>query len=84
SQVPGGRAWTEVAARLYQLPLGLIGVAVSVALLPRLSSAIQAKDHADAQAATDQAIIFSLALTAPAGAALAAMPFFLIDGLFTR
>ena len=84
SQVPGGRAWTEVAARLYQLPLGLIGVAVSVALLPRLSSAIQAKDHADAQSATDQAIIFSLALTAPAGAALAAMPFFLIDGLFTR
>lgn len=84
SQVPGGRAWTEVAARLYQLPLGLIGVAVSVALLPRLSSAIQAKDHADAQAATDQALIFSLALTAPAAAALAAMPFFLIDGLFTR
>ncbi|KRB48613.1 MAG: murein biosynthesis integral membrane protein MurJ [Phenylobacterium sp.] len=84
SQVPGGRAWTEVAARLYQLPLGLIGVAVSVALLPRLSSAIQAKDHDDAQAATDQAIIFSLALTAPAAAALVAMPFFLIDGLFTR
>lgn len=84
SQVAGGRAWTEVAARLYQLPLGLIGVAVSVALLPRLSSAVQAKDHEDAQAATDQAVIFSLALTAPAAAALIAMPYFLIDGLFTR
>jgi putative peptidoglycan lipid II flippase len=84
SQVAGGRAWTEVAARLYQLPLGLIGVAVSVALLPRLSAAIQAADHDDAQAATDQAVIFSLALTAPAAAALVAMPFFLIDGLFTR
>jgi putative peptidoglycan lipid II flippase len=84
SQVPGGRAWTEVAARLYQLPLGLIGVAVGVALLPRLSSAIQAEDHDDAQAATDQAVIFALALTAPAAAALVAMPFFLIDGLFTR
>ena len=84
SQVAGGRAWTEVAARLYQLPLGLIGVAVSVALLPRLSAAIQAADHDDAQVATDQAVIFSLALTAPAAAALVAMPFFLIDGLFTR
>lgn len=84
SQVAGGRAWTEVAARLYQLPLGLIGVAVSVALLPRLSSAVQAKDHEDAQNATDQAVIFSLALTAPAAAALIAMPYFLIDGLFTR
>ncbi|MDP3854660.1 murein biosynthesis integral membrane protein MurJ [Phenylobacterium sp.] len=84
SQVAGGRAWTEVAARLYQLPLGLIGVAVGVALLPRLSSAIQSDDHEDAQVATDQAVIFALALTAPAAAALVAMPFFLIDGLFTR
>lgn len=84
SQVDGGRAWTEVAARLYQLPLGLIGVAVGVALLPRLSTAVQMGDVEDAQAATDQAIVFSLALTAPAAAALVAMPFFLIDGLFTR
>jgi putative peptidoglycan lipid II flippase len=84
SMVAGGRAWMEVAARLYQLPLGLIGVAVGVALLPRLSSAVQAKDADDAQGATDQAVVFSLALTAPAAAALIAMPFFLIDGLFTR
>ncbi|MDP3748473.1 MAG: murein biosynthesis integral membrane protein MurJ [Phenylobacterium sp.] len=84
SQAAGGRAWMEVAARLYQLPLGLIGVAVGVALLPRLSSAIQAGDHDDAQGATDQAVIFALALTAPAAAALVAMPFFLIDGMFTR
>lgn len=84
SQVDGGRAWTEVAARLYQLPLGLIGVAVGVALLPRLSTAVQTGDDEDAQSATDQAIVFSLALTAPAAAALVAMPFFLIDGLFTR
>lgn len=84
SQAAGGRAWMEVAARLYQLPLGLIGVAVGVALLPRLSSAIQTGDHEDAQGATDQAVIFALALTAPAAAALVAMPFFLIDGMFTR
>jgi len=84
SNVAGARAWMEVAARFYQLPLGLIGVAVGVALLPRLSSAIQAGDHEDAQGATDQAVIFALALTAPAAAALVAMPFYLTDGLFTR
>ena len=32
----------------------------------------------------DEAIGFSLALTLPAAAALVAMPFFLIDALFTR
>jgi putative peptidoglycan lipid II flippase len=84
SQVAGARSWLAVADRLYQLPLGLVGVAVGVALLPRLSHALQAGDHDDAQNATDQAIVFSLALTLPAAAALMAMPYFLIDGLFTR
>jgi len=84
SQVAGARSWLAVADRLYQLPLGLVGVAVGVALLPRLSQALQAGDHDDAQTATDQAIVFSLALTLPAAAALMAMPYFLIDALFTR
>lgn len=80
----GARSWLAVADRLYQLPLGLVGVAIGVALLPKLSASIQANDHDDAQAATDQAIIFALALTLPAAAALMSMPFYLIDGLFTR
>ncbi|MGC1305150.1 MAG: murein biosynthesis integral membrane protein MurJ [Caulobacteraceae bacterium] len=84
SQVNGARSWLAVADRLYQLPLGLVGVAMGVALLPRLSQAVQAKDHVGSQSAMDEAIGFSLALTLPAAAALIAMPFFLIDGLFTR
>lgn len=84
SQVAGARSWLAVADRLYQLPLGLVGVAVGVALLPRLSQALQAGDEADAQTTTDQAIVFSLALTLPAAAALMAMPYFLIDALFAR
>jgi putative peptidoglycan lipid II flippase len=84
SQVAGARSWLAVADRLYQLPLGLVGVAIGVALLPRLSQALQADDKDDAQTATDQAIVFALALTLPAAAALMAMPYFLIDGLFTR
>lgn len=84
SHVNGGRSWLATADRLYQLPMGLVGVAVGVALLPRLSRAVHAGDKADAQTAMDQAITFSLALTLPAAAALSAMPFFLIDGLYTR
>ena len=84
SFVDGARSWLAVADRLYQLPLGLIGVAIGVALLPRLSQSVQEGDHDDAAVATDQAIIFAMALTLPAAAALVAMPFFLIDGMFTR
>jgi putative peptidoglycan lipid II flippase len=84
SQVPGMRAWLNVAERFYQLPLSLVGTAIGVALLPRLAQSFQRGDHADAQAATDQGIVFSLALCLPAAAALVAMPIYLVDGLFAR
>lgn len=84
SQVDGLRVWMNVADRLYQLPMSLVGVAIGVALLPRLSGALQKDDHADAQTAMDQGLVWALALSLPAAAALMAMPFYLIDGFFTR
>lgn len=84
SYVPGGKSWLNVADRLYQLPLGLVGVAIGVALLPRLSTAVHRGDADDAQEATDEAIVFAMALTLPAAAALIAMPYFLIDALYQR
>ena len=84
SFVNGARSWLAVADRLYQLPLGLVGVAIGVALLPRLSTAVLRGESEEAQEATDQAIVFAMALTLPAAAAMIAMPFFLIDGLFQR
>jgi putative peptidoglycan lipid II flippase len=84
SQVNGARSWLATADRLYQLPLGLVGVAIGVALLPRLSTAVQSGDTEDSQGAMDEAIVMALALTLPAAAALMAMPYFLIDALFTR
>jgi putative peptidoglycan lipid II flippase len=84
SQVNGARSWLAYCDRLYQLPQGLVGVAIGVALLPRLSRAIHGGDKAGAQGAMDEAIVFSMALTLPAAAALVAIPFFLIDALYTR
>ena len=84
SFVAGGRTWLATAARLYQLPLGLVGVAIGIALLPRLSRAVASEDHQQQQASMDEALTLSMALTLPAAAALMAMPYFLIDGLFTR
>ena len=84
SFVDGGRTWLATADRLYQLPLGLIGVAIGIALLPKLSSAIAGGDHEQERASMDEALVLSMALTLPAAAAIMAMPYFLIDGLFTR
>ena len=84
SQVAGMRVWLNLAERFYQLPLSLVGVAIGVALLPRLSQAVQKKDTADTQESLDQALVFGMALSLPAAAALMGMPGFLVDGLFAR
>ena len=84
SFVNGGRTWLATADRLYQLPLGLVGVAIGIALLPRLSAAVATGDAKQQQGSMDEAMILSMALTLPAAAALMGMPFMLIDGLFTR
>jgi putative peptidoglycan lipid II flippase len=84
SQVAGMRVWLNIAERFYQLPLSLVGVAIGVALLPRLSMALQQKDHDDAAGAMDQAVVFGLALSLPAAVALMAMPGYLVEGFFTR
>src|SRR5882757_8277036 len=84
SQVAGMRVWLNIAERFYQLPLSLVGVAIGVALLPRLSTALQKSDHDDANSAMDQAVVFGLALSMPAAAALMAMPGYLVEGFFAR
>ncbi|HKR86616.1 MAG TPA: murein biosynthesis integral membrane protein MurJ [Phenylobacterium sp.] len=84
SQVNGARSWLAYCDRLYQLPQGLVGVAIGVALLPRLSRAVHAGDHASARSAMDEAITFAMALTLPAAAALVAIPYFMVDALYTR
>jgi putative peptidoglycan lipid II flippase len=80
----GAITFLNVADRLYQLPLGLIGIAVGVAMLPRLSRLVQENDAAGARSALDEAVALSMAFTLPAAAAILAIPFFMIDGLYAR
>jgi putative peptidoglycan lipid II flippase len=80
----GAITYLNVADRLYQLPLGLIGIAVGVAMLPRLSRLVQEEDGPGARGALDEAVALSMAFTLPAAAAILAIPYFLIDGLFVR
>lgn len=72
------------AERLYQLPIGLIGVAVGMALVPRLSRYFADTDHASADKAMDDGIVLSMAFTLPAALALLIMPYFVIDGVMRQ
>jgi putative peptidoglycan lipid II flippase len=80
----GARSVLYNADRLYQLPLGLIGVAIGLALVPRLTRAFIADDHEGGRKTLDDGITLAMAFTLPAAVALFVIPFFIIDATVTR
>ncbi len=84
SHFEGAIAWLSYADRLYQLPLGTVGIAMGVVLLPDLSRRLQARDAEGARAALSRAGEVALALTMPASVALVAIPLPIVAVLFRR
>lgn len=84
SQQDGAIALLSYADRIYQLPLGIIGIAIGVVLLPELSRALRAGDHKDALSLQNRSIEFALALILPASVALAIVPEPVVAVLFER
>jgi putative peptidoglycan lipid II flippase len=76
--------WLFAADRLYQLPLGVVGIAVGIVLLPDLARRVQSGDDAGAKSAFSRANEISLALTIPAAVALMVIPLPLVSVLFER
>jgi putative peptidoglycan lipid II flippase len=72
------------ADRLYQLPVGVIGIAAGTVLLPEMSRRIAAGDVAGAHAAQNRAVGFTLALAAPFVVAFLTMPELVMAALFGR
>jgi putative peptidoglycan lipid II flippase len=80
----GAIVWLSLADRLYQLPLGVVGIAVGVVLLPDLSRRLRAGDAEGGRDALSRAGEISMALTVPAAVALVVMPVPIVSVLFER
>jgi len=80
----GAIALLNYADRINQLPLGVIGAAVGVVLLPELARALKAGDHDTAQHLQNRSLEFALGLTAPAAVGLVAMPYPIVGILYER
>lgn len=80
----GAVAYLYYADRLYQLPLGVIGIAIGTALLPRLARELRGSDLAAAGHTTNRAIEVALLLTLPASAALLILAGPIVSVLFER
>lgn len=80
----GAISYLYYADRIYQLPLGVIGIAIGTVLLPSLSRALKSETPARADDAMNRALELSLFLTLPAAAALAVIPETVVSVLFQR
>ncbi len=72
------------ADRVYQLPLGLIGIAFGVVLLPELSRKLRGGAPEAAMTSLNRGVELALLLTLPATVALLAIPWPIVVVLFER
>jgi len=72
------------AERLYQLPIGVIGIAIGTVLLPEMSRRIAVHDAAGAAASQRRAFELTLLATVPFVAAFLTVPDFIMRAMFAR
>jgi putative peptidoglycan lipid II flippase len=72
------------ADRINQLPLGMVGIAIGVVLLPTLTRHLADGDESAAMASQNRSLEFALLLTLPAAVALVVIPKPIIQVLFQR
>jgi putative peptidoglycan lipid II flippase len=80
----GARSFLYYADRLYQLPLGVVGVAIGVVLLPDLVRHLARRDEGAALDSQNRSLEFAALLTVPSSVALAVLAEPLIVVLFQR
>jgi putative peptidoglycan lipid II flippase len=84
SMTEGAVVWLYNADRIYQLPLGVVGIAIGIVLLPDLSRRLRAGDEEGSRASFNRGTEFALLLTLPAAVALVVIAWPIISVLFQR
>jgi putative peptidoglycan lipid II flippase len=80
----GAVSWLYYADRLYQLPLGIVGIAIGIVLLPDLAKSLRTGREDIAHHTQNRSIEFAATLTLPAAMALLVIPGPIIATLFER
>lgn len=80
----GAVAWLTYSDRIYQLPLGVVGIAVGIVLMPELARRVKQGNVEAARESMNRSMEFALALTLPATVALLLIPTEIARTLFER
>jgi putative peptidoglycan lipid II flippase len=77
-------SWLYYANRLYELPLGVVSIAIASVLGPAIAASVRSDDGILAAGAQSRALEIALALSLPAAIALAVLAEAIVGGLFQR
>jgi putative peptidoglycan lipid II flippase len=84
SPSPAAVSWLYYANRLYELPLGVVSIAIASALAPAIAAGLRSGASARLAAAQSRAIEITLGLALPSAVAFAVLAGPLARGLFER
>ncbi|MDC0087991.1 murein biosynthesis integral membrane protein MurJ [Akkermansiaceae bacterium] len=80
----GAISWLYYSDRVYQLPLGMIGIALGVVLLPEVTRLVRKNDMKGASDSIVRGMELGLLITLPAAIAMLVIPIPMISVLFER
>jgi len=80
----GAISYLYYSERVYQLPLGMIGVGLGVVLLPEVTRRLRKGDQVGAVTSMNRGVEMALLITLPAALAMALIPYPIISTLFQR
>src|SRR5260370_1454147 len=75
-------SWLYYANRLYELPLGVVSIAIASVLGPAIAASVRSDDRAHAAHAQSRALEIALGLSLPAAVAFAVLSAAIAGGLF--
>jgi putative peptidoglycan lipid II flippase len=77
-------SWLYYANRLYELPLGVVAIAIASVIGPAIAASVRSQDGILAAGAQSRALEIALGLSLPAAIALAVLAEAIVAGLFQR
>ena len=80
----GAISYLYYSERVYQLPLGMIGIGLGVVLLPEVTRRLRKGDQTGAVTSMNRGFEMALLITLPAALAMALIPYPIISTLFQR
>jgi putative peptidoglycan lipid II flippase len=84
SSSPAAVSWLYYANRLYELPLGVVSIAVAAVIVPAIAASVRKGESAATAGAQSRAFEIALGLALPSAAAFAVLAAPIAGGLFER